>query len=60
MTSEAAIWWKHVVVYQIYPRGFQDASGDGVTGHSSCPLSTRGNLDGPLSAPSCQRRSTYL
>ena len=23
-------WWRHGVVYQIYPRSFQDASGDGV------------------------------
>ncbi len=23
-------WWKHGVVYQIYPRSFMDASGDGV------------------------------
>jgi alpha-glucosidase len=30
MTSEPAIWWKHGVVYQIYPRSFQDASGDGI------------------------------
>jgi alpha-glucosidase len=24
------IWWKHGVVYQIYPRSFQDTNGDGV------------------------------
>jgi len=23
-------WWKHGVIYQIYPRSFQDASGDGI------------------------------
>ncbi len=23
-------WWKHGVIYQIYPRSFQDANGDGV------------------------------
>ncbi|MBX9740757.1 MAG: DUF3459 domain-containing protein [Beijerinckiaceae bacterium] len=25
-----AIWWKQGVIYQIYPRSFQDANGDGV------------------------------
>lgn len=25
-----ADWWKHAVVYQIYPKSFRDASGDGV------------------------------
>jgi alpha-glucosidase len=24
------VWWKHGVVYQIYPRSFMDANGDGV------------------------------
>jgi len=24
------VWWKHGVVYQIYPRSFMDASGDGI------------------------------
>ncbi|HXE09177.1 MAG TPA: alpha-amylase family glycosyl hydrolase [Acidobacteriaceae bacterium] len=23
-------WWKHAVIYQIYPRSFQDTNGDGV------------------------------
>src|SRR6266850_7224003 len=23
-------WWKHAVVYEIYPRSFQDSNGDGV------------------------------
>jgi alpha-glucosidase len=26
----AGIWWKHAVVYEIYPRSYQDSNGDGV------------------------------
>jgi alpha-glucosidase len=30
-TSPAADpWWKHAVIYEIYPRSFQDSNGDGV------------------------------
>lgn len=31
-TSRAAQdpWWKHAVIYEIYPRSFQDSNGDGV------------------------------
>jgi alpha-glucosidase len=24
------IWWKHAVIYEIYPRSFQDTNGDGI------------------------------
>ena len=27
--SEDRLWWKHGVMYQIYPRSFYDANGDG-------------------------------
>jgi len=23
-------WWKHALVYEIYPRSFQDSNGDGI------------------------------
>jgi len=26
----SGIWWKHAVVYEIYPRSFQDSNGDGI------------------------------
>ena len=26
----SGLWWKHGVIYQIYPRSFQDGNGDGV------------------------------
>ena len=25
-----SVWWKHAVVYEIYPRSFQDSNGDGI------------------------------
>lgn len=29
-TASAAPWWKHALVYEIYPRSFQDSNGDGI------------------------------
>jgi len=29
-TAAAEPWWKHAVIYEIYPRSFQDSNGDGV------------------------------
>src|ERR1700751_1762279 len=28
--TSADPWWKHAVIYEIYPRSFQDSNGDGV------------------------------
>lgn len=30
MRSAQDAWWKHAVIYEIYPRSFQDSNGDGV------------------------------
>ena len=28
--SHDETWWKHAVIYEIYPRSFQDSNGDGI------------------------------
>ena len=28
--TQGDVWWKHAVVYEIYPRSFQDSNGDGI------------------------------
>src|SRR5215831_18084835 len=28
--SHDETWWKHAVIYEIYPRSFQDTNGDGI------------------------------
>lgn len=29
-SGQPDVWWKHAVIYEIYPRSFQDSNGDGV------------------------------
>jgi alpha-glucosidase len=29
-TAVQDVWWKHAVIYEIYPRSFQDSTGDGI------------------------------
>ena len=30
MPTDDKTWWKHAVIYEIYPRSFQDSNGDGI------------------------------
>ena len=30
LKTNGDVWWKHAVVYEIYPRSFQDTNGDGL------------------------------
>lgn len=30
VSTKPSFWWRHAVIYQIYPRSFADANGDGI------------------------------
>ena len=39
-------WWRGAVLYQIYPRSFMDASGDGVGDLAGVSVSGAGDVNG--------------
>ena len=30
LKTNGDVWWKHAVIYEMYPRSFQDTNGDGM------------------------------
>ena len=32
--NDSDAWWRHAVIYEIYPQSFQDSDGDGVDGRN--------------------------
>jgi alpha-glucosidase len=30
LKTNGDVWWKHAVIYEVYPRSFQDTNGDGL------------------------------
>ena len=45
-------WWKHAMIYEIYPRSFQDSNGDGIRRPERHPQ--------PFGLPAAARGRHYL